>query len=99
MNDPEPPYAYSKGRRAHRTAAVVMVAVLTALFMATSGIGSGIRASAYLVFPLAGIWFADELAEYVSEGSGGWLTPVSAPVALRIACWFGFAVFAWMGLA
>lgn len=96
MSPDEPEYAYSKGRRAHRIVALFAAAVLIGIVTHYAGVGRGIRYAGSLVFPIAGIWFADELAEHVSNTSSGWINASNAPLVLRVACWFCLACFAFV---
>jgi hypothetical protein len=91
-----PEYAYSKGRRAHRIAVLIVTAALVGIVIHQAGVGSGIRYAATLLFPGVGIWFADELAEHASTTSSGWFDARNAPLVLRIACWFCLAGFAFL---
>lgn len=94
MNPNGPEYAYTKGRRAHRSAVLIVAAMLVAIVIHDAGVGFGIRYAARLLFPGAGIWFADELAEHVSASSSGWFDARNAPRVIRTVCWFCFAMSA-----
>jgi hypothetical protein len=96
MSATGPEYAHSKGRRAHRIALLIVATVLVGIVIYLSGVGQGIRYAATLLFPAAGIWFADEVAEQVSTTSSGWFDARSAPLVLRIACWLCLAAFAFL---
>ena len=97
MSAEGPEYAYSKGRRAHRIALLIVAAILIGIVSHYAGVGRGIRYAGTLLFPGAGIWFADELAEHVTTtSSGGWFDARSAPLVLRIAGWFCLACFAFL---
>ena len=97
MSTEGPEYAYSKGRRAHRIALLIVAAVLVGIVSYYSSIGQGIRYVASLLLPGVGIWFADELAEHVTTtSSGGWFDARKAPLVLRIACWFCLVCFAFV---
>jgi hypothetical protein len=81
-------YRQSLGDRVHRAAVVIASLLVTALFIYSVGIGQGLRTGAIVIWPAVAIWFADDLADHVSQGSGGWITPIQAPNILRWAAWF-----------
>jgi hypothetical protein len=81
-------YRISLGDRIHRAAIVIAAFLITALFIQSVGLGRGIRSSAIILWPAVAIWFADDLAGHVSQGSGGWISPIQAPKILRWAAWF-----------
>jgi hypothetical protein len=85
MNEPE--YAQSRYHRFHRVASLALVLGSLLKYALFHGSGLGIRRHAEMVFPLAMIWFADELAAMAIDASGGWLTPHNADVVLRTCGW------------
>jgi hypothetical protein len=98
----EAEYRVSLGDRIHRTAAVIAAVSLTALFIYSVGAGRGIRCSAGVLWPTVAIWFADDLAGYISQGSGGWISPIQAPKILRWSAWFSITCLfflAWSSLS
>jgi hypothetical protein len=85
-------YDVLKHRRAHRAAALLVALAVAGTILATGG---G-RSVGLPVFPLAAIWFADELADQESL-TGGWLTSRQRALVFRWAGWFALVVLA--GLA
>ena len=90
MSDQGPQYADDQGRKGERIGALVTATSLAGLILLHHVDVRSVRVCAALIFPLAAIWFADELAESVSRGSGHLLSPLQAPTALRAAGWFCF---------
>ena len=68
MNEPE--YARSKYLTLHRWASCMLVLLFAVVYGFLTHPRFVIRASAGFVFPLALIWFADDLASWAMQDSG-----------------------------
>lgn len=97
MDDAE--YRVSVGDRIHRAAVIVAATSITALFIYSLGFGRGIKGSALVLWPTIAIWFADDLAFHVSQGSSGWINPIQAPKILRWTAWFSISCLLFLGWA
>ena len=91
MDFEEADYFVLKHRRVHRIASLVFALLIAAAFLAGPG-GSAPKLAATLIFPLAAIWFGDELSDHVDPG--GWLSSRQRAVAFRWVGWFGLGAFA-----
>jgi len=87
-------YFVLKNRRIHRGASVVFALLIAAAFLFCPN-GSAPKSVGSLIFPLASIWFADELSDHTGDSSG-WLGSRLRAVAFRWAGWFGLAAFAFL---
>jgi hypothetical protein len=94
MDFEEADYFVLKNRRIHRIASLVFALLIAAAFLACPN-GAAPKSAATLVFPLAGIWFGDELADHV-EGTGGWLSSRQTALVFRWAGWFALGAFAFL---
>jgi hypothetical protein len=94
MDFEEADYFVLKHRRVHRIASLVFALLIGAAFLTCPG-GSAPKSAATLVFPLAAIWFADELSDD-DGGSGGWLNGRQRALAFRWVGWFGLGAFAFL---
>jgi hypothetical protein len=94
MDFEEADYFVLKNRRIHRIASLVFALLIAAAFLACPD-ARGPKSAATLIFPLAGIWFGDELADHV-EGFGGWLGSRQTALVFRWAGWFTLGAFAFL---
>ncbi|MEK7953838.1 hypothetical protein [Luteolibacter soli] len=86
-------YFVLKNRRGHRTVSVVVVLLIA--FVEFAGPGqSNPEGAATLIYPLAAIWFADELADRSSVVE--WFRSRTKALIFRWAGWFGLGYFAFL---
>jgi hypothetical protein len=80
-------YAVSKHLRLHRHLSLGLVLAGAVIYELHFDSGTVVRHWAVFVFPLALIWYAEQLSLWAIETSGQWLNGSNADVALRIIGW------------
>lgn len=80
-------YKTSKHLNLHRWGSLVLACIGIGLSLSHLNGMRSIRILAAYVFPLAMIWFAEQLSCSAINGSGGWLNASNADTAVRITGW------------
>ena len=80
-------YAASKYLKWHRLISISVVAVLFACYSVRFGVAISFRSFAIFVAPLVLIWFSDDLADWGSQQSGGWVSESKGDSHVRICAW------------
>ncbi|MCW1883508.1 hypothetical protein OKA04_02135 [Luteolibacter flavescens] len=94
MDFEEADYFVLKHRRIHRAASAVFAGIIALAFLIGPN-GSAPKSAAALIFPLAAIWFADELSDDAGSSSG-WLDGRQRALVFRWVGWFGLGAFAFL---
>jgi hypothetical protein len=80
-------YAESKHLKRHRRISLGLVLGGAFLYALQFGSGYAIRHWAVFIFPLAIIWFAEQLSLWGIHASGHWLKSSNADTILRLLGW------------
>lgn len=89
-------YAVSKYLNLHRWGSLILVIICAAIYASRFGVALTIRPFAVFIFPLVGIWYAEQLSVWAIRDSGGWLSASNADTGVRVLGWL--AVFILIGL-
>jgi hypothetical protein len=80
-------YAVSKNLKLHRWGSLILVMICAPIYLSRFGSYITIRRFVALIFPLALIWYAEQLSVWAIRDSGGWLNASNSDTWTRIFGW------------